>query len=548
MHDHPKQVDAGIGEDSFTTLHGHDWMAIFDDLTFREKWTHVVAGLKESKESGEHKWARLQILRLLSPLMAVVVPVLLIALITLLAQIKPEPEPSTPVRYIDAVQPETLDEILLPAVEPPEPPEPVDTLVDVPTATQLVATEALSPSSGTVSEQKLDALDSVPMANSPFRIGFPPSIRGEDRQKKALGDEDAVHTGVPVLRALRWLARNQNEDGSWGKTKPAMTALALLAYLAHDDTPASPEFGSTVEAGLRYLVGAQQPNGRFAGADGHDYTQPIAAYALAEAYGMTRVPQLKDAAVKAVNVVIAGQNPSGGFNYGLKPSSRDDTSYMAWCVQALKAAKVAGLSAYAPGLDACMQKSVLGFRKNYGEANGYGGFGYTGPSTVHGLSGAGVLCMQILGEARSREVCNTLPMLQQKWAFDWEKPPAGSVVYYWYYITQALFHEGGTAWGVWNKQFSHGLVAAQEIIDKDNSGYVDHKGNAHEIGSWTSPANNEHTGGNGKVMDTILCTLMLEVYYRYLPAFLKDREGGVHDGIGSLNDLEIEITEYRGHR
>ncbi len=548
MNEHPERVDGGIGEDAFDALHGHDLMALFDELSFREKWKQVFAGLKEPKESGNHKWARLQMLRLLSPLMAVVVPVLLLGLITLLAQITPEPPELSPVMVVEPRPQEILDEIVEPDVQPPEPPDPEDVIAEVTSATQAELESTMDSSASEIaSERQLVALDSVPMVNSPLVIRLPPSIRGEEKQRKALVDGDAEHTSVPVLRALRWLARNQNEDGSWGVSKPAMTSLALLAYLAHDDTPDKPEFGSTVEAGLRYLVDAQKPDGRFAGADGHDYTQPIAAYALAEAYGMTRVPKLKDAAVKAVMEVIKGQNPSGGFSYGLRPSDRDDTSYMAWCVQALKAAKFAGLSAYTPGLDACMQKSVLGFRRNYGEADGYGGFGYTGPSTAHGLSGAGVLCMQILGEAKSKEVRNTLPMLQRKWAFNWDQPPAGSVVYYWYYITQAAFHEGGAAWAGWNKPFSHGLVKAQEVVGKEASGYVDHNGNPQEIGSWTSPSKSEHTGGNGKVMDTILCTLMLEVYYRYLPGFLKGQEQEIQNTLGTAGDLEIEISEYRGN-
>ena len=541
MNEHRERVDGTIGDDSFDALHGHDLMALFDELSFREKWKHVFAGLKQPKESGVHKWARLQMLRLLSPLMAVVVPTLLVVLITLLAQITPpEPPDSTPVILHESRPEEILDEIVVPEVEPPEPPDPADVLVDASSAIRAETAAVMDSSAEIASEQPLVALDPVALVNSPVVIQLP-TTRGPGGPRDITGSTPP-YTSVPVLRALRWLARNQNEDGSWGVSKPAMTSLALLAYLAHDDTPDKPEFGSTVEAGLRYLVDAQKPDGRFTGADGHDYTQPIAAYALAEAYEMTRIPKLKDAAVLAIMEVIKGQNPSGGFNYGLKPSGRDDTSYMAWCVQALKAARFAGLSRYTPGLDACMQKSVLGLRRNYGEADGYGGFGYTGPGTAHGLSGAGVLCMQILGEGKSKEVRNTLPTLQQKWAFNWEQPPAGSVIYYWYYITQAAFHEGGAAWAGWNKPFSQGLVRAQEIVGKEASGYVDHMGNPQEIGSWTSPSKSEHNGGNGKVMDTILCTLMLEVYYRYLPGFLKGTEELGEKSLESKEDLDIEIS------
>jgi hypothetical protein len=248
------------------------------------------------------------------------------------------------------------------------------------------------------------------------------------------------------------------------------------------------------------------------------------------------IPDIRDAAVKAVIPIVKGQNPSGGFNYNLKPAQRDDTSYMAWCVQALKAAKVAGLSKYVEGLDRCFKKSADGFKKNYGERDGYGGFGYTSPSSNCGLSGAGVLCLQFLGEAKSRECRGGVRGLS-KWTFDWKKPRAGSFLYYMYYVTQVKFHEGGSIWKEWNPQFKSGLMDNQKIVAAEASGYVDHNGTPQETGSWISPAAKEHNGSN-QVMDTILCTLMLEVYYRYLQTAVIVVED---DGIEELGDESGDI-------
>ncbi len=544
MNDEPEIYDAEVTEDAFAALHENDLMKLFDEISFREKWKRVFAGMKQPKDSGAYKWARLQVTRLLSPLMAVVVPLLMLGLITLFAQFTPQSSHSVQVKVVDPTPMDELEEIEEPIVEPLEPPDPIDIQMDFVMDAPAMPTDVAAPPADTASVQPAE-FDSVAMVKSPVIMRSMLGSRTPGAQGQALSSFGGGHTVGAVLRALRWLAVNQNSDGSWGRTKPAMTALALLAYLAHGDTPSSEEFGRVVEASLRFLISVQEENGRFRGKDGHDYTQPIVAYALAEAYGMTQVPMVKDAAVKAIEVVIKGQNPSGGFNYGLVPSERDDTSYMAWCVQALKAAQIAGLANYVPGLDDAMKKAILGFRKNYGESGSYGGFGYTGPSSAHGLSGAGALCMQFLGEAKSREVRNTLAGLH-RWAFNWETPPAGSIVYYWYYITQAYFQEGGAMWDDWNKQFSHGLVKVQEVIAKDQSGYVDHKGQPQEIGSWTSPAANEHTGGNGKVMDTILCTLMLEVYYRYLPTFQQVPQQDIKEELGDEEDLQIDIVELSG--
>jgi hypothetical protein len=347
-----------------------------------------------------------------------------------------------------------------------------------------------------------------------------------------------------VLRALRWLKTKQETDGAWPQTKPAMTSLAILAYLAHAETPTSDEFGGTVENALRFLVGCQDGGGLFKGRDGNNYTQPIAAYALSEAYGMTKVPEIKYAAEKAIEVVIKGQNAFGGFNYNLVGAgdTRNDTTYTSWCVQALKAAKMAGLSN--PGLDACMQKAVAGVRKNYGEKDGYGGFGYTEPGGGGGtgLSGAGVLCLQFLGDTKSKEYTGGIAGLANA-TFDWAAPFGGSPLYYWYYITQARFQHGGDSWSAWNKQFSPTLVKNQQILLKEQSGYVDHKGLPHAIGWWDSPSKAEHhdQGTGGQIMDTILCTLMLEVYYRYLPTFKTSDAEKVDLNRNDNQNLKINI-------
>jgi squalene cyclase len=249
-------------------------------------------------------------------------------------------------------------------------------------------------------------------------------------------------TEAAVLRALRWLKKNQESDGSWKGSKknvpPAMTAMALLAYLAHGETPDKEEFGPTVKKALDWFIANQEANGRFKGRDGNDYSQPIAAYAVCEAYGLTQHPTIKDVAVKAITEVVKGQHASGGFNYKLEPASeRNDTSYMAWCCQALKAAKMAGLESDVPDLEPAIKKAILGLKLN---ADPSGGFGYTSPGHT-GLSGAGALCMQLLGAPRAGEVKRTMEFLAPctfSFATPNQQPYGGGCqFYFWYYITQA---------------------------------------------------------------------------------------------------------------
>ena len=60
-----------------------------------------------------------------------------------------------------------------------------------------------------------------------------------------------------LLKALYWLKKVQNPDGSWAKgwgRQEAMTGLALLTFLAYGETPTSKEFGTTVRKAMEWLA------------------------------------------------------------------------------------------------------------------------------------------------------------------------------------------------------------------------------------------------------------------------------------------------------
>lgn len=315
-----------------------------------------------------------------------------------------------------------------------------------------------------------------------------------------------------------------------------------MSYLGYGATTSSEEFGETVERAIRFLVDAQESSGLFAGRDGNDYTQPMAAYALSEAYGMTKIPMVRDAALKAIEVVVEGQNPTGSFNYNLRPSDRDDMSYASWCVQALKASETAGLHRDLPGITNAMERAVDGIKGHFVERGDAGVFGYgRGSARFPGLTGSGVLSLQFLGEGDSRKAQLGLAHLEE-YPFDWENTDARSPVYYWYYNTQAYFQEGGSTWEAWNEEFSVPLVEVQNVISKEESGYVDHEGEPQEIGFWENENARDYRGDD-ELFVTILCTLMLEVYYRYLPTFQQIDDQEIEEELGDEDDLVIEIVQ-----
>lgn len=298
-----------------------------------------------------------------------------------------------------------------------------------------------------------------------------------------------------ILCALRWLKLQQRPDGSWPGEPTSMTGLALLAFLRRGETP-SPEcveFGPTVERAIRYLVENQNDDGTFKSKDQDNYAHPIAAYALCEAYVLTKVPMLKDAAEKALKPIIRAQNPSGGWDLNLKQSNVNNTSYMGWCAQAVKAAHLAG-NLEVEGLDAAYANAVNGFKANAHEGGGFGKFG-KGQSDD---SGAGVFCMMILGASRTEEVSWTLSLLDGcTFSFEsWENQPVQgeSPIGNWYYITQAMFYAGGERHSKWNALHSPEVINRQIIL---TNAIVDAEGRIRDVGYWDSPSKNEHYFGSG---------------------------------------------------
>jgi len=514
-----------------------EMMKLFEDLSFSERIKRTINGINQPKDSGEYKFAVLQLQRMTGPFLAIVLPIIAVAF---LLTIETTQEFRSQVVAVEVIDPTDTQEI---EEEPPPPPEeefefePVDTEFDGPT-------ENFNPQENTFANNepvspKPAEINSVAIIKSPIVMRGIVGSRSPGQRGRAMSEFGGSAGGeATVMRALRWLKANQLPDGSWPGQSTAMTGMALLCYLAHGETPSLEcvEFGPTVERGIRYLVSNQNENGFFRSKDGNNYAHPIATYALCEAYTLTKVPMLKEAAEKALVHIVRGQHPNGGWDYNMRQTERDDTSYMGWCAQAVKAAHMAG-DLEVPDLEKVYKNAINGFKVN---ANPSGGFGYSSRGAT-GLSGVGVLCMQLLGGAREPEVAATLSFLDEiTFSFEkWKNKGFGpSPVYYWYYITQAKFHAGGDRWSSWNKQFQPELIKKQVVI-KD--AIADPDGKMRDIGYWDSPSDGEYgvAGGNpveairwadgdqiagkstlgGRVQDTCLSALQLMVYYRYLPTF-----------------------------
>ncbi|MBI5821601.1 MAG: hypothetical protein HZA88_21740 [Verrucomicrobia bacterium] len=327
-----------------------------------------------------------------------------------------------------------------------------------------------------------------------------------------------------VYRALNWLQKNQNEDGSWGGSyKASMTGLALLTMLAHGETQTSKQYGETVQKGVQWLMDTGRKNKNVFSAQHPEYQHAIATYALAEDYALTQIGDLLTVLEGAVEKIIVSQSPTGAWEYGYnnkmtRPDERPlggDLSISGWNIQALKAAKNAGVRV--KGLDEAMRKALDFCKAVYDDKTRRFGYVKKG-SGSDGLVGVGILSMMFLGAGDSKEARGALKTASN-FKCDWNKAGEGSS-YVWYYVTQAMFQSGGSYWVAWNREFRDTLLRNQ-VAD----------------GHWTVPGSREDVPvrppnvapekwwvqvANPKdspVYHTTMLCMMLEVYYRFLPTF-----------------------------
>ncbi|MEM7394672.1 MAG: prenyltransferase/squalene oxidase repeat-containing protein, partial [Verrucomicrobiota bacterium] len=343
-----------------------------------------------------------------SVILHIVIVVILVKFVSFSSK-TPPPEVEVMIMEAESIELEELKELEkeLDDIEPPEVDVQVDVQQDVPTPDNVESFDNAQP------DVDLSALD-ISDAASPLILKGLFSGRSAGARAgrlRAYGGSGA--TEAAVLKALDWLKANQQPDGSWVKNRVGMTGLALLTFLAHGETPNSKKYGQTVEKAIQYLLSHQNPNGLFGKPTPTQhgvYENAIATYAVAEAYGMTRVPALKTAMEGGLKWIIKGQQPGGGWDYAYKKGDRRDTSVSGWHVQALKAAYLSG--AENPGIKECMKRAIADIKSVYNpsaKSFGYGGPGGKNP----GMTGVGVLAMQFLGQAKSPEVKGGLEALDE---------------------------------------------------------------------------------------------------------------------------------------
>jgi len=339
--------------------------------------------------------------------------------------------------------------------------------------------------------------------NAPAQDGgaAPPDAEGaEGAQNAPMQDEMTDSLDRAVSRGIAFLVDQQLSDGSFGRGRyeghVGITALACLALMADGHLPGRGEYGEQVQKGLRFVLDNTTETGFIVGrstSHGPMYGHGFAALFLGEIYGMNPTDEeVREALVRAVQLIVNSQNDDGGWRYRPVPLDAD-ISVTICQIMALRSARNAGIKVPRETIDRAVeyvrdcQNTDGGFRYMINT----GGSGW--PRTAAGVASlfyAGIYEDDAIDDGLDYLMRNALPGVRNR---------TGEAHYYYghYYAVQAMYLAGGEYWQRWWPAARNELIQ----IQTGSGGWSDHYAN----GAYA----------------TAMALIVLQMPKRYLPIFQK---------------------------
>lgn len=265
-----------------------------------------------------------------------------------------------------------------------------------------------------------------------------------------------------IDRGLAFLAKAQNEHGSWDLNhEVANTSAALLAFMIEGHVPGRGRYGKSMDQALEYLLRTSMRNksGYICGdrGSGGMYEHGMATLALSEIWGQSKRTDVREALVKAVDVILRAQNKDGGWRYSPAPNDADLSVTVMQCV-ALNSARESGIQVP----DTTIERAVKYVRSCHNAREG--GFGYMpGGSSGFARSGAGVTALMMMGQRDSKEARMGLEWLRSlPDSATVDNVGASKYFYGHYYAIQAMFQGGDEYFQAWYPRIAGTLLKAQK--------------------------------------------------------------------------------------
>lgn len=521
MSDDKPELDQEVAEElQFEESRLEEIEKQFETPTFFSRIKMLLRGLKAPAGSREYKEALIEMQRLLAPVGAIVIPLIFIAILFVCSVPNKSNRDLTDINVAKAEDDVSLDE------PPPEMEDMQDQSTDQaaietevmnaianPSLNNLVTpTDVVAPSSDT-SAPTVDAPNAVMDIVAPVKMRTTlQAARSAGARAKALakfgGDAETERC---VMRALRWLKTQQRPDGSWAGRSGSlnMTGFVVLTYLSRGIKPGGdPEFGDTVRKGVEYLMRNR-------------YKDAIALAALAEAYGLSRNPNIREIVEQSLNDLADKMKGTiwGPWKDGSKNVEPKDLTKLTFYVMALRSAQLSKFNI--PNLKYALDKLREGFLHQANKKLGGFSSAYYGPPPAnyprimmwHYM--LGVVGMQYVGAGDNPVIDKTLGILMDEW-----EPPTLSTTdisccptraNYWATMVFFNYYEGDKRWFEWNARMKAVYKRGQRKIAGK---YLDHTGMPQELGYWE--CEDMHIGSQ-PIAPTCYVALQLMVYYRYLP-------------------------------
>lgn len=521
MSDDKPELDQEVAEElQFEESRLEEIEKQFETPTFFSRIKMLLRGLKAPAGSREYKEALIEMQRLLAPVGAIVIPLIFIAILFVCSVPNKSNRDLTDINVAKAEDDVSLDE------PPPEMEDMQDQSTDQaaietevmnaianPSLNNLATpTDVVAPSSDT-SAPMVDAPNAVMDIVAPVKMRTTlQAARSAGARAKALakfgGDAETERC---VMRALRWLKTQQRPDGSWAGRSGSlnMTGFVVLTYLSRGIKPGGdPEFGDTVRKGVEYLMRNR-------------YKDAIALAALAEAYGLSRNPNIREIVEQSLNDLADKMKGTiwGPWKDGSKNVEPKDLTKLTFYVMALRSAQLSKFNI--PNLKYALDKLREGFLHQANKKLGGFSSAYYGPPPAnyprimmwHYM--LGVVGMQYVGAGDNPVIDKTLGILMDEW-----EPPTLSTTdisccptraNYWATMVFFNYYEGDKRWFEWNARMKAVYKRGQRKIAGK---YLDHTGMPQELGYWE--CEDMHIGSQ-PIAPTCYVALQLMVYYRYLP-------------------------------
>jgi hypothetical protein len=358
---------------------------------------------------------------------------------------------------------------------------------------------------GTVIFPPRTDLQRISSADELFAIGVP-------NPNAKQGEKSTVTANDMAARALDYIRKSQQADGSWGDQQwlqnAGVTGLCCLALLAEGSLPRQGPSGQQLARGLEFLLDSCKDDGQIVARDvyqhGPMYDHSWATLCLLQSYGnMPWRRDMRDKISRAIQLILKYQHVDGGWRYKMMREGNSDTLVTVNVLYALRLAVRSGFSVPAESVD-----RAIGFIKARAlkEDNRYTGEwqylpgGQAGSPTV---SACGAIALYMAAkdpsDFKDPRITATIALLDRhhKRLTTQDLLETPYAHYGAFYVSQAMYVAGNEYWHPYYRKMLEVFAASQ----KSEGQFEDQAGN--------------------RVYPTAAAAIVIQAPRGYLPLYLR---------------------------